>query len=263
MNRRTFLASAAAAGTATLAGCGGSVERRESGEDLRERVPAPELGRDERSGWERIESWGEEYDVPVVDAVGHGVRYADRRFRERVAEETLGRVDRDLAQFFAIRVDFFPDVGHLGTAFEDVEATAEAELEARLRDQPHLRNVTRSGVVDTVATHTGREVDLVGYAAEYPVEAIVIEDVSIPDVGERSFEIPARTLDVRGVIGYWKREGSVYIAGGVYPAEDFRASPRVSVSGGEEGEGIDVVVEVNVELADERRRVYDLLRSVR
>lgn len=238
MKRRTFLTSTAVPGTAMLAGCGGTVKEDAGEDDLKQKVPEPELGREERSGWERIESWGEEYDVPVIDAVGHGVQYADRQFRERVASETLGRVDQPLAQFFAVRVDFFPSIGHYGTAFEDIEETAEGQLEAQLRDQKHLRNVSRSGTVGTVTTHTGQDVDLVGYTAEYPVEEIVVEDVSIPDVGEQSFEISAQTLDVQGVIGYWKHDGSVYIAGGVYPNEDFpprlerrsRATGRATVS---------------------------------
>lgn len=265
MKRRQFLAAGSAAGAALVAGCGGRVAELEDEEDLKQEVPAPTITEEKLNGWSQVgDGWAQKYyDGRIVDAVGHGVRYEDEAFSARVKDETFGRVDQSLAQFFAARVDFFPEIAHNATVFQDIQEKAESQLADRLRGQDALQNVSKDGEVETVQVATGETVDLVGYSARYPVERIVVEDVQIPGAGTRSFEIPSQTLDVQGVVGQWKHDKSVYIAGGVYPNDDFTASPRTSISGGEEGTGIDIVVDVNIDLDRERRKVRDLIRSVR
>jgi hypothetical protein len=236
----------------------------DSEEDLKQEVPAPGVGSGELNDWSQVgDRWARKYhDGTIVDAVGHGVRYEDRKFRTRVKNETLGRVDQSLAQFFAVRVDFFPEIAHNATVFQDIRDEAESQLADQLRSQEALENVSKNGTVETVTVEAGEPVELVGYSAEYAVERIVVEDVQIPGAGTRSFEIPGQTLEVQGVVGQWKHDKSVYIAGGVYPNDDFTASPRTSISGGEKGSGIDIVVDVNIDLDRERRKVLDLIRSV-
>ena len=266
MNRRKFIAGTAAAGAALLAGCtSGVLVQSDDEQELKQRVPVPQLNESLLKGWKQDgETWAKKYfDEGPISAVGHGIRYQNAQLSERVEKETLGRIENQtLSQFFAVRIDFFPGFASFATGLKDIGTQTQNEFEQQLRSQQALQNIRTSGIVEVVQTDTGQQVDLRGYSAEYPVEEIIIEDVDIPDVGERSFVIPQQRLPIEGVIGHWKHDGSLYVAGGVYPNDDFTVQPRTSLTG-EKGQGIDIVIDVNIELDSVQREVNKLIRSVK
>ncbi|ESP87270.1 DUF6517 family protein [Candidatus Halobonum tyrrellensis] len=241
MHRRRFLAGAAVAGAAGLAGCGTA-----SG------APRPPSLPDERlddGGWERTTEteqalFSETVAGAEVSATAVTRVYDDAALRATVSERTLGAVDAPLATFFASRVTFRPNIAEvpLESAREQLAAraaeAARAEFEAQLR-AAGLSDVTPAdGGTTTVAT--GESADRTDYTA-----AFAFDDLSFP-VGERDLTVEGGEVAVAGFLAAWVHDGGLLIAGGAHPAENFARTVERDLS-----DSIAVTVDVDLGLTPE------------
>lgn len=245
MDRRAFLAGVGTAGVAGLAGCSSpSTEGSTDGSGGRTDVPAP--GVDARAlesgGWERTDELAEQVldtSVSVVEVEGysHTLVYGNRALRDRLRRETLGAFDAPVMQFFASRIELDPAVDDLpfGIGLDRIltrmHERAEGTFVGRLRDQglSNPRTVDRA----TPDLDRGRTTT---YAAEFDYGAM-----EIPIAGGEAMTVPGGSLAVRGLVSVWKGEGSLFVAGGACPGENFAESLTREVTGA-------VTVDVDVDL---------------
>ena len=238
MNRRRFLAGAAVAGAAGLAGCG-----TVSGAPRPPELPESRL---EDGGWARTEAASETLfseSVAGVDVSATAVTrvYDDAALRTAVRERTLDAVDAPLATFFASRVAFRPNIAEvpLESAREQLAAraaeAARAEFEAQLRSAGLSDVAASEGGTTTVAT--GERANRTDYAA-----AFAFDDLSFP-VGDRDLTVEGGEVAVEGFLAAWVHDGGLLIAGGAHPAENFARTVERDLS-----EAVSVTVDVDLGL---------------
>lgn len=238
MHRRRFLAGAAAAGAAGLAGCGTA-----SGAPRPPDLPDDHL---DEGGWERTRATEQELlsrSVAGVEVSATAVTrvYDDAALRAAVRERTLGAVDAPLANFFASRVAFRPNIAEVPVASARKELAARAaeaargEFEAQLR-AAGLSDVTASdGGTTTVAA--GVEADRTDYEATFG-----FDDLSFP-VGDSDLTVEGGEVAVEGFLAAWVHDGGLLLGGGAHPAENFARTVERDLS-----ESISVTVDVDLGL---------------
>ncbi|WP_396613986.1 hypothetical protein ACH9L7_19825 (plasmid) [Haloferax sp. S1W] len=234
IGRREFLATSAVAGTGLIAGCGSQIEAS-PGENSDKDVPAPSV--DIPDGWEVTTPnskpivFVEGKDLGVSwTAVGHTKLYENKKLRERIKQETFGKIDQTLMVAFASRIDFFSSIAHLGTSFQ--QETINSEVRSQMRDRMTefgLTEVTYKGEVQREEETNPSKFHK--WTAYYPVDEIPVNDVDIPNVEKDSFTIGGKNLKIGGLAGVWKEGKSLLAAGGVYPADYYNERQEWDVSG--------------------------------
>lgn len=262
MQRRRFL-TGVTGGVALLSGCTfGGDDSDSEGSDNGVPPSVPQLDEQrwtkvDESSDKNVEGFG-----PVdVTAYTRTLYWENEELRERLNSWTLDNFDQTVMMFFASRIEF-EGVIKTGVRVSDIEEEAIDEFETQLENH-NLRSIT-------TASSTGEMPDLGfrsathEYRAEYPVPNFSRE-MDIEGVGNRTIELETDPLSVTGLISIW-RDGSAtgYVAGGIYPAEPYRTSDTVSLSGGDVGKGIDTSVSVDLRLNPRqyRRELVDLIESV-
>ena len=257
MDRRTFVGAIGAAALAGFAGCS-SGARAASGPPT---VPADAL---ESGGWEQVGADTQdpafERSVGPVTVTATTVTrvYEDAALRATVRDRTLGQVDARLASFFASRVSFDPDLASLpagvGRAelLDRIETQASNAFEGRLRSAG-LTEIERAGS-GSLDVESGAEARRLDYEAAYAFDGF-----SFPLSAEKKLTVGGGSLSVAGHLATWYANGSVLVAGGAYPAENFAQTVEKSPT-----EAIDVAVDIDLGLEPERYRteLMDLVRQV-
>lgn len=252
MQRRTFLAGAAAGVAGGLAGC-----------SARGQPPAPSIPQSmlDDGGWEqydeRVETVFERTFVGVtVTAEAHTLQFEDVALRTDVREKTLGTIDARLAVLFASRIAISPNLSSLpgarGQVLDQVESSARQQFEAQL-SAAGLQDVNQSST-GSLSVDTGESARLTEYAAGFPFDG-----ASFPVTGDASVSLPGGSIGVAGLLAVWQHGDYVLLAGGAYPAENYADSVSESLS-----EAITVSVDVDLGLTPDayRSEVRDLVTVV-
>lgn len=257
MRRRELLASVAG-GVSLLAGCS-SPSGSSDGSNADVAWPSvtdPRLERWERTGRRKKQHAAQGGVTPHERTY----IYENSALRTEVDEKTLGQFDGTLATFFASHVD----LRGLTTALASEERIGRNlmplfEAELKRNGIENVRSV--SPRKPKPSPSPGTEVYEFGGAYSTPE---ITKRVEIPNVGERTLSIEAGELQITGLVAVWKVEsGRAFAAGGAFPAEPYDESDTISVTG-EEGDGIDVTVSVDLGLrpGQLRREVIALTESV-
>lgn len=256
MNRRTFLAAVGSAGAAAMAGCA-STASAATGPPI---VPTDRL---DSGGWELVDETDEQvfeqaYAGVTVTATAKTKLYTDAQLQAEIARKTLDQANGQFATFFATRVVFSPNLTSLpaGVGREQLmdrtEQESRAAFEQRLRDAG-LTNVaqTNEGSIDVATGETARLTD---FAADYEFGAM---SFTLPNEETVSFE--GGTIGVAGHLAAWYHDGSILIAGGAYPAEDFERHVSKDVTN-----AITMSADIDLGLTPEQYRteLFDLMRRV-
>lgn len=215
MDRRRFIAGAVAAGVAGLAGCGTA-----AGTVRPPRLPERRL---DEGGWERTRA--EERvllsrTVGGVDVSATAVTrvFDDAELRAEMRERTLGGLDAPLANFFASRVAFAPNLAELPVESAREELAARAGEVARTQFEAELENAGLTDVsaseAGTLAVATGEDAALTAYDA-----AFAFDGISFP-VRDDEITIDGGRVAVEGLLATWVHDGGLLVAGGAYPAEN-------------------------------------------
>ncbi|MFB6082004.1 MAG: hypothetical protein ABEJ67_04200 [Halanaeroarchaeum sp.] len=251
MRRRDFIAAAGTVGVGALAGCSGAIGA----------VAAPVVPRDrlDRGGWELQQEsqetvFKQSFGPVTVVAKAHSLTYSDVALRRAVAQKTLGAVDAQMALFSATRIQFDPDLTGLPVGVVDrTEEAARQQFVQRMR-KAGLRNVTREKT-GTLEVDTGESARLTSYTAEFPFDG-----VSFPVTEDQTVTISGAPLTVAGDLAVWRHGGSVLVAGGAYPAENFAKTTTEELSS-----AITVTVDIDLGLTPDsyRQEVRGLMTAVR
>lgn len=255
MDRRTLLGTAAGLGVAGLAGCAALADASVSPPN----VPEDEM---KSKGWSQIDSSQDtllenSYGPVTLTAKGYTTVYSNTDLRERVREDSLGKVDSRLALFSATRIDFSPDLGNLPggvgrkEVMDKVEEKARDRFKKRLQDAG-LKEVTR---VDTGSfdVDTGESASLTEYEATYDVPTF---DFAID--ANNTVTIEGQPLTVNGDLAVWHHGDFGIVAGGAYLGENFTKSTTKHPSDA-------ITVSVDIDLGFEpdtyRENVHGFIRQ--
>jgi len=254
MERRRFLAGAAAAGVAGLAGCGTA-----SGTVRPPRVPENRL---DEGGWERTRAETEEVlsrTVGGVEVTATAVTrvYDDAALRAAVSERTLGAIDAPLSNVFASRIAFSPNLADipLESAREELADRAGEVARDQFESQLSSAGLTEVSGSDagTLTVETGEEASLTEYSAAFEFDALSF------DVRGETVTIEGGSVAVEGLLASWIHDGGLLIAGGAYPAENFARTVDQDLS-----KAITVTVDVDLGLTPDayREEVRGIVRRV-
>lgn len=262
MDRRDFLRTAGA--TAVAAGAAGCTTS-ESGADAEDGYPYPSVPESALEGWELTDRRAEDERRRIAGArLDQHTRtevYEFARLSEAVAEKTLEQFEGDLGAFFASRTTFEGYASRL----VDAERVADEGLEEMTAEMEAM-GITDVSEVDPSdprpAAADGQVLrEVVG---TYPVEDISLE-TELPGDARQTFEVEGGEVPVRGVLAAWKTgRRTAYVAGGAYPDGSFARESAVSVTGDGHGDGIDVTVNVDLNLEPEayREEIVGLVERV-
>ncbi|AFK19686.1 hypothetical protein E6P09_01725 [Haloferax mediterranei ATCC 33500] len=254
IGRRTYLGVAASAGLAGLAGCTSGTTA--SAGRAPPKVPKAML---ESGGWEHI--GGQTLDPAFEQSVGpvsvsaafETLVYEDTALAAEIKEQTLGQAEGQFFLFFATRVTLEPSLSNIpkaarGTVVDQIETQARTQYEAQLKDVG-VTNVEQSGT-GSMTVDTGDSARVTEYAATIPFESI-----TFPFTEEKKFEIEGREVDVSGLLAVWEHDGTVLVAGGAYPGENFELDVTK-----EPTDAISVSVDIDLGLTPDAYR--EELRSI-
>ncbi|MFC7070373.1 DUF6517 family protein [Halobaculum lipolyticum] len=242
MDRRRFLAGAAAAGVAGLAGCGTA-----SGTVRPPELPEQRL---DDGGWERTAADTEEVLSRTVagtevSATAVSRVYDDAALRAAVGEKTLGALDAPLSNFFAARIAFTPTLVDVPveSAREELAARAGEAARGQFEAQLAAAGLTDVSASDggTLAVATGEDAAVTEYSAAFEFDAISFE------VRGEPITIEGGSVDVEGVLASWIHDGGLFLSGGAYPAQNVVRTVDRELS-----EAITVAVEVDLGLEPAR-----------
>lgn len=255
MRRRRFLTAAAAAGAAGLAGCSSA-----SGAVAPPQIPDEQLS---EGNWERVDARQEQvfersYGPVTVTADAHTVVYEDVGLASEISSKTLEEVSGRFSLFSATRVDLNPSLDDLpgGVGREQILDRTEENARQQFRsemDAAGLASVEQAST-GTITVDTGEEASLTSYTASFPVA-----DISFPVTDDEAITIEGGGIDVAGDLAVWHHDGSVLVAGGAYPGQNFTRRVERSLS-----DAIDVTVDVDLGLTPEqyREEVRALIKAV-
>lgn len=225
--------------------------------------PTANVGR--ASEWARIRERSGAYEKEKLglDVTGYERTrvYENAALRERVARQTVGRVDATLASFFASRIDLRGSATAAASAGEIAERV-DPRFRERLADHgvEDLREVSPGDPAPDVG---GPQAVVREYEGAYRTREID-RTVDIDGVGERRFAADPDDVPTAGLYAVWKDGvGTAYASGGVFPTADYEDAATLSLTG-DEGEGIDVEVRLTLSFGpdDLRREVVSLVESV-
>ncbi|WP_158055646.1 hypothetical protein [Halorussus halophilus] len=250
MNRRKYLLGVG--GLGALAGCTSNSETTVN-EDVPESVawPSVETG----NSWHRARQRSARYERETlginVTAFERTRVYENAALRKRIEKQTLGQFEGSLASFFASHIDL------RGSATVAASSGKISELVApKFREQLGSHGVENVEEVEAISPKPdvgGLQAVFKEYRGAYPTPKIE-KTVHIDGVGKRRISAEARELPVAGFYAVWKDgTGTAYAAGGAYPAENFSEEETISLSASK-GEGVDLVVRVNLEFGPEQLR---------
>lgn len=264
MDRREFIRSAGVTAVAVgAAGCSTTDSGDGTGGDGE--YPFPSVPEHALDGWtladRRAEDERRRFGGVGVDQHTRTEVYEFARLSEEVAEKTLGQFEGDLGAFFATRTTFEGYASRLVDA-ERVAAEGVEEMTAEMEAMgiTDVRETDPSDPRPAVADGQAlREV-----VGSYPVEDLSLE-TELPGNARRTFEVEGGEVPVRGVLAAWKTgRRTAYVAGGAYPDGNFARESLVSVTGDGRGDGIDVTVNVDLNLEPEayREEIVGLVERV-
>lgn len=255
LHRRTYLGAVAGMGLAALSGCASTAEATKRPPE----VPEERL-RD--GGWQLLEestedpAYEKQFGPATLTATTTTRLYEDAAFRAEIEEKTLGAASGQLATFFASRVTFDPNLASMPVGrdriLDEVEREARRNFESQLRNAG-LSDVTRADT-GTFDVESGAEARLTSYDAAYSFDGL-----SVRLAPEESLDIAGGDIAIAGHLAAWTGDEAVLLAGGAYPAENFRREVSKSPSS-----AIDVDVTVDLELTPDayREELFGLMRRV-
>ncbi|NHN46319.1 hypothetical protein G9464_01725 [Halostella sp. JP-L12] len=267
LSRRRMLASAAALGTAALAGCSTDAIGRDGSADETAPEPRPPDGTLAEAGWERFKTAPVEEettaDAPLgrevtVTASGTNYYYEDARLRRRVRERTFGAVDEPLRVFFAGKLALDPNL--LGAPF-DVGSERVLDVVQRQAESSYERELSEMGLEgfslveeSTLDVATGEEARLRRYESTYPYD-----DYEVPVTENSTHTVEGGELRYGSLLALWERDDRVLVAGGSYPGENYATTEQVDVMA-----GVTATVDIDLELAPDEYRadLRDLVARV-
>lgn len=270
MERRYLLGALATGVTGVLAGCSSDDDPTEEdpvGTESGKKVPAPTVTLPD--GWKVTTEDTESRtfasgSVSFIDwkAVGHTKRYENKDLRDRITEETFGKFTSPLVVGFATRIELDVLGGDITelivkTATDEIETKAKSEFEKRLNEFG-LKQVHETGTIER--GDRDKPSEFTQYEGKYSVEPITVEDVDIPNVEKDSFTLKGGELLVEGLLAVWRANGHIFVAGGVYPAEDYRRSKQWDITGGVH---LTLEVEMGLSRAEYLAEVVQFSRSIR
>ena len=263
MDRRDFLRSAGVTAIAAgAAGCSTPGSETAGGDD---QYPYPSVPEDALDGWELVDRRAEDERRRIgtigLDQHTRTEVYEFSRLSDEVAEKTLEQFDGDLGAFFAARTTFEGYASYLVDA-ERVANEGVRDMNAEME---------RMGITDVTEIEPGDprpdaadEQAMREVAGTYPVEDLSFE-TELPGDTHQTLEIDGGEVPVRGFLVAWKPDQrTAYVAGGAYPAGNFIRESEMSVTGDGRGDGIDVTVNVDLNLDPEsyRGEIIDLVERV-
>lgn len=269
--RRSFLRIAGAAsvvGVGALAGCNDVGDSQpENVEDVpEERFEQPQIPEDQREGLEpiadlrQVHSFERLGGLATVTAYVDGTTYDVTEVTDTVAEKTMGQLDEPLVVFFAAKAN----VEGTASSFASAERIAE-------RATPAFRDELESQGVEDVEEVDPRdplpdvdEPSVAEFRGTYETSRVEHE-ATLPNDETLPLVVPSQSLEMAAFQSVWKPdEETALIVGGGYPNENFETRESSSVTG-EEGDGIDVEMSIDLGLDPEayRQRLVALAESVR
>ena len=254
-DRRTYLGAAAGVGFAALSGCASTVTATQ-------RPPNVAESKLDGGGWKLIDESTEDpaYERSVgpttLTAATVTRRYEDAALRADIEEKTLGTASGQFATFFASRVTFDPNLADLpvggGQILDAVESQARKTFGSQLRTAG-LERVERTET-GTFTVNSGTEARLTDYGAAYPFEGL-----SVDLTPEKTLDIAGGDIGVAGHLAVWKSDSAVLLAGGAYPAENFRREVSRTPSAAVD---IDVTIDLGLTPEAYREELFSLMRDV-
>lgn len=254
-DRRTYLGAAAGIGFTALSGCTSTATAMKRPP----KVPKSKLN---DGGWKLINESTEDpaYEQSIGPATLTATTmtrlYEDAALRAELREKTLGTASGQFATFFASRVTFDPNLADLpvggGKILDAVESQARKTFESQLRNAG-LEGIEQTDT-GTFEIDSETEARLTGYGAAYPFEGLSVELTP-----EKTLNIAGGDVSVAGHLAVWKSDEAVLLAGGAYPAENFRREVSKSPSA-----AIDIDVTIDLGLTPEayREELFGLMRGV-
>ncbi|MFC7135673.1 hypothetical protein ACFQRB_01795 [Halobaculum litoreum] len=171
--------------------------------------------------------------------------FDDVALREAVRERTLGALDAPLANFFAARIAFSPNLADVPVASVREELAARAGEAARGQFEAQLEAAGLTDVsasdAGTLTVATGEEAALTEYTAAFEFDAISFE------VRGEPISLEGGRVDVEGVLASWIHDGGLLLSGGAYPAQNVARTVERELS-----EAITVSVDADLGLEPER-----------
>lgn len=261
LSRRQILASLGVAGSTALAGCGSSTDT-EMGEPSDKDVPPPTVETGDQWRETTPDSQPvvlEKGTVAFVDytAVGHIKQYENSQLRQRISEQTFGEIDRPFMVAFAGRIDLFPGAASLGTALksDEIRDALISNLKGSMAEFG-VENIDDGGTMERPKTDAETWHRVTG---EFPIEPVAVEGVDIPHSDKSALEFGGKNIDITGIVGRWKEDGSILAAGGVYPSQPYRETEEIEMS-----EAISLSVSIDLGLDPEQleRDLFRFIKSI-
>lgn len=243
-SRRRYLGAAGSAIAVGLAGCSSDTGGVEKGSrDL----PAPKVDT-AADTWEQIDTGEVAFQVANVGtANGQTETYGHTPSRSRVQKRTRGEFDRHVGLAFAGRFDLDGLVMNgipLGMMEDSIKKTFKSKLKERGIEQVEEIDPP----VDGLSVRGVDSPRLFGYSGVFSTGSFSM-DVEVSEGETRTFEFPNQDLDIESLVAFWKRNGSLYVAGGAWPNESYdQTTAWVSVTGRKPGEGADAMVRVRLSM---------------
>lgn len=261
MERREFLDTTAALGSATVVGSADAASadpdvETEDGPDPPS-VPMDRLD----DGWsldsDRTGTFSE--STMGITSQGTTVAYVDEALSRELRRETLGTEIDDMRIFFATRIDYDPAVDDLpfglgrGVVLNATRSNARERFETEMADSG-LETIERRDT-RTLDVDGGPEADLFVYDAAYPFDAFEFE------AGGTTVTVDGDAVAVEGLLAVWysRRSGAALVTGAVNPAENYERTVERELT-----QAVDLTLDVDLGLRPDsyREESLGLMQSV-
>lgn len=252
MRRRELLGGLGVVGTTGLAGCSTGRIAPDSTPEERQRhlreMPWPTIT-EQHGDWERTDALSQYLGQQLgVHTYQKTVLLENTAVQRRIETKANGQFDRTLGQFFATHIDL-----------EGLMTSAATPSMIADRVAPQIRNQMEQAGIEGVSSAEPAsplpDIDGESRALAGHYETPAVEQTAhIDGLGEVTVEFPSKRLSIRGFATVWKeKSGVAFAAGGVVPTTDYEGRSRTSLTS-EEGDGIDLVVDVDMNIPYERMR---------
>lgn len=262
MRRRELLGGLGVVGTAGLAGCSTDRIAPDSTPEEKQRhlsqMPWPTVT-EPHGDWERTDTLSRYLGQRLgVHTYQKTVLLENTAVNRNIESKANGQFDRTLGQFFATYVDL-----------EGLMTSAATPSMIADRVEPQIRNqmeeVGIEGVSPVEPTSPLPDIDGETRAVAGHYVAPAFEQTAhIDGIGEVTVGFPSKRLSIRGFATIWKeKSGVAFAAGGVVPTTDYEGRSRTSLTS-EKGDGIDLVVDVDMNIPYRRMRdeIVEMAESV-
>lgn len=211
-------------------------------------MPWPEVS--EQSGdWTRTDALSQYLGQRLgVHTYQKTILLEDTAVRRNIREKANGQFDRRLGQFFATYIDLEGLTTRAATASVIADNVA-PQIRDRM-EQAGIESVDSAEPTEPLPDVDGETRAFEGHYETPPFE----QTAHVDGIGERTVGFPSKELSIRGFATVWKEtSGVAFAAGGVVPTADYEGRSRTSLTG-ERGDGIDLVVDVDMNIPFERMR---------